>query len=115
MQINHRRNTENIQNNDVPLLNFKSKETVGEIAFSPNETSEQYKSDGVQLNKDAVWLAELYQGIQNGEEWAIKEAKNLQVAEAPADNDNSSNAQLLRSNNELASAIKNMVTLKSDE
>ena len=101
-----------MQEQDKPLLSFKDDKgrlNQEDKAFKIDENSNQYKSDAQQLNEDALWLSELYQGVQAGEDWAIEEAKKLQVAAAPDKNDNSSNAQLLRSNNDLASAIKAMV------
>ena len=102
--------TQNAQKEDTPLLSFKKTDN-SQAASSGNkaDTKDAQKTDTQQLNEDAMWLAELYQGLQNGEQWAVNEAKKLQVAAAPDKNDNSSNAQLLRSNNELASAIKAMV------
>ena len=99
--------------NDASIFGIKNNEDslmqISDDLFQIDENSQEYKTDTQQLNEDAVWLAELYQGVQDGEEWAMEEAKNLQIAAAPEANDNSSNAQLLKSNNELAAAIKAMV------
>ena len=104
------------QEQDSPLLNFKSSENNASNDFNKiDENSEQYKSDAQQLTEDSMWLAELYQGVQNGEPWALQAARDLQVADSPDKNDNSTNAQLLRSNNELATAIKAMVSIDKKE
>ncbi len=90
--------------NDKPLLSFKDKGDLKTRSDNSKQDRDE-KSDKQQLVEDSVWLAELWEGLQIGEPWAIEEAKKLSVADDPDKDDKSENAQLLRSNNELARAI----------
>ena len=109
--INNTLQTEQIQQTgtvpkDKPLLQFSSTNNTQQIAkTNSDKNSEQYKSDAQQLTEDALYLKEIWDGLEQGEQWAIDIAKNLTVAQDPDKNDTSSNANLLRSNNELAAAI----------
>ncbi len=94
-------------NNDESIFNFEN--NSNRFKGQKNNKAQTEKTDMQQLNEDAVYLAELWQAVQDNEPWAFEEAKKLQVAASPEKSDNSQAAQLLRSNNELAQAIKDSI------
>ncbi len=45
-------------------------------------SSKEEKSDYQQLMEDAAFASELLAGVQNGEDWAMQEANNIELQEA---------------------------------
>ena len=60
-----------------------NKQGNNDTQVNKSDDNNQEKSDQQQLNEDAVWLAQLYQGLQDGEPWAIEEAEKLEIADDP--------------------------------